>query len=151
MCCILVSKWARHSNGALLNLNMWSSLTVITQSIFQEWQLLCHFPQQLHDIAVINLSYFTYWDWEEPHCYVLLIWIQECNTLVSMKKLALNIQWHCWHESIILYYFIFFMLHYLLFLCSCCFSTLDSFLSQPISFQSARPYILLTCWFYEQR
>ena len=56
----------------------------------------------LEILTVLSLSdYFTYWDQEEPHCYVLLIWIQEYNTLVSMKSLELNMQWHCWHESII--------------------------------------------------
>ena len=52
-------------------------------------------------IVVLLIDYYTYWDWEHAHCTVLLIWIQECNTLVSMKSLELNIQWHCWHESII--------------------------------------------------
>ena len=52
-------------------------------------------------IVLLLIDLYTYWDWEEPHCYVLLIWIQECNTLVSRKSLELNIQWHCWHESII--------------------------------------------------
>ena len=56
----------------------------------------------LEILTVLSLlNYFTYWDWEEPHCYVLLILIQECNILVSMKSLELNIQWHCWHESIV--------------------------------------------------
>ena len=56
----------------------------------------------LEILTVLSLSdYFTYWDQEEPHCYILLILIQECNTLVSRKSLELNIQCHCWHESII--------------------------------------------------
>ena len=65
-------------------------------------------------LTVLSLSnYFTYWDQEEPHCYVLLIWIQECNTLVSMKSLELNIQCHCWHESIV--YLLLYLCHFTLF------------------------------------
>ena len=56
----------------------------------------------LETLIVLLLSdYFTYWDWEQAHCSILLILLQKYNTLVSMKKLELNIQWHCWHESII--------------------------------------------------
>ena len=97
MCCILVSKWARRSNGALLDLNMWSSLTVITQSIYQEWQYLCFSCQQLHDIAVINLSY-------QKHCSIF------CNSLVVMHLLALS--WltnavHIYQASIIVIVYVF--------------------------------------------
>ena len=77
MCCILVSKRARQCNELVLNLNKYISQSVITQSIFQEWQQLCCSSPDLNDNGVINLSYQEHWS-------------VFCNNLVVMHLLALS-------------------------------------------------------------
>ena len=67
-------------------------------------------------IVLILIDLYDYWDWEQAHCAILLILIQKYNTLVCMMLLELNIQWHCWHESIEYLLLFLVMLHYLLFL-----------------------------------
>ena len=65
------------SNKLVLNLNKYISQSVITQSIFQEWQQLCCSSPDLNDNGVINLSYQEHWS-------------VFCNNLVVMHLLALS-------------------------------------------------------------